>query len=390
MDGDPKVHELLSSYLDNEVDAEQFKEAEGLLANDLQAAEYLSQLRANRQSLIALRSSVAKVDIVSRVLSRIESNNIEFPGAALAQESPEPTQGIRPSGLQPASKLRLLWVALAGLAALVVLSVMIPQPRDPQGIIGQQPNGTSSGSQAQSPFDLAHSENLLDSTLPPDKQIGGSPVMGSENRSLAKEELRQSLQPQINLHMLLVLDVMVSSEAWDANRFTKALDEVGVPIASPILVGPEISALLMDSRVFKGDEANSVVDKDSGTPRAALVYLQAKGSVVDRLVHKLSAEKQNFPEVRIDIAIDPSDSLLAKILSSQKNQPVEGPSARVLVTAEEARSARELTPNFSPGPRRKGFAPSATRLPESESTASNSVLGEMNPASEVLIVLRKP
>lgn len=386
--GNPIVHELLSAFLDNELDAAQIQEVEQLLASDKQLAEYLVQIRANREALLASRSSVAKVDFVSRVLASIQTQSpttLEVVPSELRPELRHP---------EPKPKLRFVWAALAGLAALVVLSILIPQPKEPQGLVSQQPN-EADGSHERSPFDLARNEDLLDSTLPAESGVASKsgspvPVIGSESRTQAMDELRQSMQPKFNIHMLMVLDVMVANEAWKSNQFSKVLDEIGVPIVSPIVVGPEISALLEDNRVFRSDEASGVLDRDSGTARAALVYIQANGVIVDRLINKMSANKRDFPEVRIDLAFDPADQLLAKILGSQKNQPVDGPSARILVTAQDALLESQMPPQFSPGPRRKRFAPSATRIPEADNSNSNAILGEMNPAADILIVLRKP
>ena len=268
----------------------------------------------------------------------------------------------------------------------------MPRP-EPNGLLGQSGKSDPTSlprSGEPSPFDSVRDADLLEATVPRDGQPQGteSLVSGSEQRKQALDELRDDLQPQFAMHMLMLLDVTVSPEAWKNARFSELLGEFGVPIASPILVSDEISAALQDSRVFNGNDANAIVDKDAGEAKASLVFLQAKGMLVDKLINQMSGEKTNFPEVRIDLAIDPADQFLARLLKSQKNKPSNGPSAKILVTVEEAVQAAEMVPSFTPGQRRAGFVPSASRIPPAGS--SNELLGAMNPVSEVLIILRKP
>jgi hypothetical protein len=190
---------------------------------------------------------------------------------------------------------------------------------------------------------------------------------------------------------LMIIDAVVSADGWKNGRFEALLGELEIPIATSLVADEELFKALEETRVVVG---SADADASGEQPRAALVFLRASGTTLERLHIAMNRDPANFPQVVTDLsidALDPQSAVLHKLLRGQQQDGVaySGPSARVLSVLVNARRDDDLVPNFVPAAPR--VAPRAGGAP-AEAVAGLKSLdqGDDNPLSEVLVILREP
>jgi hypothetical protein len=177
----------------------------------------------------------------------------------------------------------------------------------------------------------------------------------------------------------------MSPEAWKDGYFDTLLQRIGVPMASPIAADAELTKLLDDSLVSVGS-ADSAEAADQG--KAALIFIRAKGQGIDRLLVALSSDRQHFPKVSYNLAIDSERLLLRQLLRKQvAAQAGEELGARIVRGPQESLVSTRLVPNFVP---REPLKASAEGDLGGLSLRALDSLGQASdPVTDVLIILRE-
>lgn len=319
---------------------------------------------------------------------------------------------------------RLLWSALATVAAAIICVAVVPnfwtdpapQPGLSQAIPGfsepgrdtlagpltvpaeealaSGPSSESPGEPERSPFELRDSiaasggDGLRSGERTPLSARNAVPggVARVMDGSGAGDALRNDLEASnATIDYLLTVDSVMSPEAWKDGYFDTLLQRIGVPMASPIAADAELTKLLDDSLVSVGS-ADSAEAADQG--KAALIFIRAKGQGIDRLLVALSSDRQHFPKVSYNLAIDSERLLLRQLLRKQvAAQAGEELGARIVRGPQESLVSTRLVPNFVP---REPLKASAEGDLGGLSLRALDSLGQASdPVTDVLIILRE-
>lgn len=292
--------ELLTAYLDGELDDTERVSVDDQLATDESLRTELAVLEEHQRGLRShfKSSQVApSADLKHNILAMIAAEqSAESQQAFDSAESLESPDSLKPANATPATYdgPRLGWVAaIAALAACLMLAAAIFSeqlfpPGDVQ--IGQQ----------DSQDDGPRGENLADNA---DREsAGGDP--GTEDLPNLQDLLPGSDEKpqyvsQINfkgLYYVLVVDVVVADEAMRKDLVGQLLAQARLQETPPIVLDDETAEKIAESRMN--------VSEDDSPDNASLYFLRAS---IDQLSHVLDTmylDEANFPEIAFDIAVD--------------------------------------------------------------------------------------
>ncbi len=429
--------ELISAYFDDALSGSELQLAEELLATNRSAASYLSSLQEMRAALQAnpVRAPRRFADLVlsqAMAIGQSEALPANHPIAlALSRQkiaTPDTAGDVHwndtvhsatstvvsgnetlrvndlPSDVSDKKSSRS-WQRFAAIAAASAAAILF-------GFIGIRNwvNRPDSNSEMKmnslanldkiqvddkTNLDPANSGNGSDVAVSPfdnrspieDPKIDDTQMADAKSARDDSTSVPVNVQPEVKLSYLMILDVVVSEEAWKAGRFDSLLSEVGIPLASPITADAGIAQALEDTRVIVGE-----TEADPQGARASIVFLHSTATRFDRLLNSIYNEKENFPDVQADLSMDPKGLLLLKLLQTQTAQAQSGKSDSAHIVSASSISSGSVSganvaPQFNSNKARSSKPASSVRRP---SPVASSVLKMgNNPFIEVLVILRQ-
>jgi hypothetical protein len=372
--------ELVSAYLDGVLNEAERAEAEALLAADQDARSLLDALTQQRSALAALPRRRLPATFAARVVAEAQL------AAAQASRTPAaPDLAVQLPAAPPPKRLRHIgWAVAAAILACAAIPAVLWQIQPGEVELAVNPSEAISPEAldaiAQAPVAPTADSTWLteppaETALPP----AGETMVRQENAGGAP-----------HLRILLVMDVRVSLEAWQAGRFDALLDNAGIPLARPIAATDELEQALQSTRVTVGRV------EQAEQSRAAFVFVQADAKSLDAVLSAVMLRTADFPEVALDVAFEtPEYRLLqmlekqADIVASQRAGATAAPLALAVVPAAEPLTDIASAAQFEPAPRR-GLLISSSQRSRMEPSQLLAPAGVENAVSQVLFVLRKP
>lgn len=403
--------ELLSAYLDDALEGPERARAEEVLATHPGAVRYLDQLRSTRECLKSVPRSQLRSSLAARVLEQARAQALAegLPGdhhvLRASPDAPSATSDapyVVPSGGDGSSKRsrrvshRIAWAVMAVAAAVIAGLAVLPLVplNQPQNAVAQHEPGekvsgevasgqpASANDEERSPFDsvAANDGSAPEAVgkLPPGREPAETP---SEVAHVSSDRRRQAPA----LDFIMIIDAVVSTDAWESDRFEALLEKFGIPVASPIVADQDLIKVLEETRVVVG----SAAEVSSGQqPRAALIYLRADATTLDRLYQAMHQDRQSFPEVVTDVSIDPNSALHTVLRRQSSTEDQRGPAAQVLSAGAAANTTQEVAPQFIPAQRKmvssdRSAVPSLGTMPSLNPSAPSAM-------SEAIVILRQP
>lgn len=279
-----KLEELLSGYLDNQLNADELREVDKALQENPEAREHLEQLAAIRGSLKAVAAhskAVLPASFAQNVMAQIAASKV----AASSVQLPNPVQ------LSPASPAGVRWngklvAALVGLAAMLMLAVYVAKK-----------DGTAVDPGA-GPVEIAKGTGNDPGTLDPQEHA-------AESRLVRRDDLR--------IHYIMTVDVELSKDTSTKQSVAPLFEKYGVELIKGAKVNRDIEKALNDIRVTAVPEQ---------APLDSEVYLiRAASSSLDSIFETMREDRKNFPLVRFGMSYElPSDPLLDKLSSTDDSE----------------------------------------------------------------------
>ena len=285
-----KLEELLSGYLDNQLNADELREVDKALQEDPEAREYLEHLTEIRGSLKAVAAqtkAVLPASFAQNVMAQIAAAKVA------ASPGPSPVQ-LSPSGVRWDGKLV---ASLVGLAAMLMLAVYVAKNNgtavDP---------GTGSVEIAQGKSNDPTPERIVDS--------------GEANPQEQPTETRLVRRDDLRIHYIMTVDVELSKDTSTKQSVAPLFEKFGVELIKGAKLNRDIEKALNDIRVTAVPEQ---------APLDSEVYLiRAASSSLDSIFETMREDRKNFPLIRFGISYElPNDPLLDKLSATDDSEASE-------------------------------------------------------------------
>jgi hypothetical protein len=181
----------------------------------------------------------------------------------------------------------------------------------------------------------------------------------------------------------MVVDLELSTQAWNDRTFSKIINEFGIAYDKPLIADSKLVDQLEASSLVTAQSPETKVDTESD--EVYFVFVQARAARLDNAINEMYQRAEEFPEVFFDLAMDaPCQEVLKRLESGSK---FEDDSEDIFgIATPVAQSADGLEGFASHAPRGKRVSPEQRQLAKSGNAGSIS----LNPVSQVLFVLRRP
>lgn len=295
LDGD-KLTELLSGYLDGELNESELQQVQRAIAEDVSVQARLNGLKAASSSLTELSAAPQRKlssDFTQRVMAQISQSNVEQSHVQRASKMHSRTNVLRAAATI---------VAVAAVLALVAVNrgwLMFDSPA-PQAENSVPQNSIPESTEPQLPGIPGADETELPQLATidgPNEQHGGTSVPVSY-----LSELPAPLAA-------LVLHVRPTSVADNGRLIEQVLRQFNITPVAPIVA---------DDTVEKALSEVSMIATDEGTQAGSSVYFVWGEAVsIDAALRAVWADTTNFPEANYNFAMDnPQIRLMGKIARS--------------------------------------------------------------------------
>ncbi len=288
-----KLEELLSGYLDNQLNADELREVDKALQEDPEAREYLEHLTEIRGSLKAVAAqtkAVLPASFAQNVMAQIAAAKV----AASPVQVPNPVSPAAPTSVRWDGKLV---AALVGLAAMLMLAVYVAKNDVAQN------NGTAGSVEiAQGKSNDPTPERIVDS--------------GEANPQEQPTETRLVRRDDLRIHYIMTVDVELSKDTSTKQSVAPLFEKFGVELIKGAKLNRDIEKALNDIRVTAVPEQ---------APLDSEVYLiRAASSSLDSIFETMREDRKNFPLIRFGISYElPNDPLLDKLSATDDSEASE-------------------------------------------------------------------
>lgn len=456
---DEFLDELISGFLDGELEPQELRQLEEILQRDPEAARRLKLLQNARAALSRPTEYHLPDSFAQRVLeaARAEANRLGLPdshpirlgesgnkgrhGSAASAPStvvlPEVSYPLPSSasgrywqaiGLGVAASLLIgagsfWWISRSvdsGVAPLPLAENVSPLKENPSkeniSVPQSDPSNTNSVKPetqiAQNSGDTKTIEGSSDSKKPmpapedlnpstsksPVENLASSdaankppklPANNSTNPTapaIDSQEMKSLASTDATieaLNFLMVVDLELSTQAWNDRTFSKIINEFGIAYDKPLIADSKLVEQLEASSLVTAQSPETKVDSESD--EVYFVFVQARAARLDSAINEMYQRAEEFPEVFFDLAMDaPCQEVLKRLESGSK---FEDDSEDIFgIATPVAQSADGLEGFASHAPRGKRVSPEQRQLAKSGNAGSIS----LNPVSQVLFVLRRP
>lgn len=290
-----KLEELLSGYLDNQLNADELREVDKALQENPEAREYLehlTEIRGSLQVVAAQTKAVLPASFSQNVMAQIAAAKVP----ASPVQVPNPVSPAAPTGVRWDGKLV---AALVGLAAMLMLAVYVAKNNVAQNNGTAVDPGAGTVDIAQGKSDDPSPERIVNSgEVDPQEQP-------TETRLVRRDDLR--------IHYIMTVDVELSKNTSTKQSVAPLFEKFGVELIKGAKLNRDIEKALNDIRVTAVPEQ---------APLDSEVYLiRAASSSLDSIFETMREDKKNFPLIRFGISYElPNDPLLDKLSSTDDSE----------------------------------------------------------------------
>lgn len=293
-----ETEELLSGYLDNQLDADDLRKVKAALADPAVQARYedFIKIRQDLRSLAAISVRGLPADFAQRVLSvataraSADESSVSLPNALDAGTDSDDRRG------KPYAWL----AAVVGLAATVALAIWIPQALERKSVLPFKSSdlvaqGDSNPGNSSSGNSNANEASSVDST----EIQSQTPV----DRDPQERYVRRA---DLNVQYVMTLDLELSEKTSMAKSLGPLMNQFGIELVKGAKVGGDLKLALDKIRVTPPPE---------DAPLPSEVYLfRAPTESIGNIVEVLMNDLANYPVARLGLAFEmPSDPLIDQL-----------------------------------------------------------------------------
>jgi negative regulator of sigma E activity len=285
-----KLDELLSGFIDAELDESDLQLVAETLESDEAAQQRLEELRRMSREVREVGTQLVAnaalpANFAERVLAAAERQAREggFSRSHDVHHATRPQSTAVPFWRKPVAYAGLV----ASIAAMWLLAVYVPnvlKPKEASPIANAPDQSIAQNSTAQPAADTTE-------PLPPSVSYIG--------------------QDDFKVRFALLLDLQVTKNSVQDDIFGSILAAAGIDRVQPITVTPEVRGALAETRmIIQPGETQKTED-------TLLYFLRSDPQVLDDALLAIWKDKLHFPNVRLDLAIDnPKSQLIEKIARS--------------------------------------------------------------------------
>lgn len=290
-----ELEDLLSGYLDNQLNADELRKVQVALQNPAVQERYdeLCQMRADLKALAAIPVRSLPGDFAQRVLAAVAAQSESQPQVQLqSQPQPQPQPQAQPQPAYARGQATKWLAGLAGLAATIALAIWIPRAYEPKTtpveIAALNPTDDST-EKIESPVDLENSD--LAEPAPPVQFV-------------RRDDLK--------IQFIMTLDLELSENSTMANSLSPLLQQHGIQVIKGAKVEGEVKEALEKIRV-------TLPPEDAPLP-SEVYLLRAAMQPLDTMLETMRMDLDTFPVFRFGLAFElPSDPLLDKLSLDSSN-----------------------------------------------------------------------
>ncbi|GIW96681.1 MAG: hypothetical protein KatS3mg111_0014 [Pirellulaceae bacterium] len=351
------LQELISAHIDGQLSEDGERELEALVANDPLVGERIDRLKQQRQLLQrafqqALEDrqrdrQVASGAFTERILAEIARRHASpVDLEASTAGSPPCHVGDREQKVGATSRIRSdgwnewrLAMAAVGIAAIILVALgltlrgLLESHETVAPLAGR---GSSATIDRPAPELATQNRPLPRETSPsPDASIALAEVSAEESSPTVTEEATPAtplptLRPStpngdsaaryvseldFSQSFVFVVDVEVSEDALQNNLLQQLLQQAGIEVKESIRSTPSVLAALAETRMIVAPPSPAAAASHSADDSAAEIYfIRADLGQIGPVLDRIYFDRQHFPQVSFDLAIDsPSTNLLRTI-----------------------------------------------------------------------------
>jgi negative regulator of sigma E activity len=333
--------ELISAYLDGELNTEERTLVEQALADSPDLRRFYQDLQGIQAGLRALPRQRSSVDFAARITAQIARDSL--------RPLPTEDQIVTPARRGAKSKTpawrswQVMVPAAASLVAMVLVAVLAVSSWRPDAaapvrsfVASQAPDG---GQRISAPREqVAHGATSIPSPA------GGEPGLRDMTRQVGTQEAADDRVPDL----VMVMDLTITTVGQKEQVFENTLRKAGIHFDPDIKVDDRLEKAILASR-FIGDVDR--VPRDGSPPAPAdeieMTFVAGPGRQIDAALRNLqSLPASLIARWQYDLAIEPAERDLFKLLDS---------AARLASVDERAPRAHRLAFRFSLRPISTGF-----------------------------------
>lgn len=386
MSANEHIDELLSGFLDGELNADEVREFERAMSADATLPLKLEQLRQLSSDLRQVPRRSLGPDFAARVVmaARREAGELE---AGEAESAAPHVQTAKPATNDRGSSLWRTVGTLAALAATLLVAAFVANKfSSPGNDVAQVPTVEPRALAGE----LAANPPVLPNVASTDASAEKSE---SKNESFVRNDpnMRKRAASQSGFGLLTIVEVEPTVAGWNNNAVVKVLRDAGIVWTNPVKVSDDVIGVLNETRSI-----NQALPK-SDREQIALVLVTASGRTVDKALRTILESTDIFPHVVLDMAFDlPGKDLCQKLVDAQELSGNDQQAmATPFVVTEGARGNNVISDGlggvsqFTAAPLAKSKALS-TESREFGDTGNLITAEEENAKSYFLLVIRQP
>ncbi len=346
---DHHLEELLTAYLDGRLEAHAARRLESRLESDRGLRDRLEVLKTQRQALaeafqetVQARQSDPRSDaLFERVMAEVRRvPRVDAPQTAdhLASDGGRTVVERRRS-----VQRQVAVVAVAAAAAVVLLAAslwILDRGSEAPSMAGRQGTGPSAAadrpatpieaSQDGQPSDgvgaaegdeATHSGAQMaadtsgGTATAPDRVQDPSTTQPAEGDARGGQYVSQL---DFSQSFVFVVDVEMSAEAVRNDFFRELLQGAGIRVERPIAANEEMKRALAETRMIVQPQAGA--ETETETSDAWIYFVRADIGQIGPVLDKIYVDRQNFPRVAFDLAIDNPDTRLMQTIARATGQ----------------------------------------------------------------------
>lgn len=323
-----QLDELLSGYLDGQLDAEELRQVEEVLKSDAAAARKLADFRVQSEGLRALagaRHSDLSPEFADRVLAEIQQRQSQ---TACGPAVPSTIQLTSHDAVRLAEhektggwKYAAALVAAAAVLLVVGLTNNFFTGADPDSQPLVKSDGGTAAEQsslatANEPENQAEAENTQ--AWPSTQELANNDRMIAPwSAPAAERSIESSGFPgsrpvfigngEFQVAYALVVDIHMSRQALRDGVLEAVFSRSNIETAAPIGIDENLGRAISSSRV--------IVEQNAPVETASVLYLiRAESMLVDQSLRQIWSDFEHFSEVSFNVAMDnPQTQLINQI-----------------------------------------------------------------------------
>ncbi len=299
------LEELLSGFLDGELNADELQQVQSAMAADATLGEHVEQLKQLGNDLRRIPQQRLPRDFSQRVLAAAQAEAARAEGGSTTASYVYPAQVAESRDSRAHSGAWYKTAAsLAAIAATLLFAAYLS---------GWLPTGIQQTGSGELVENKNEENNNEDATGTPDLMlplpVDSEPTAGE----IVRNEIKRQGSNDLGIEYLTVYEIRPTVEAWQSNTIASLLQEVGIEWSSPVKASNDLIVTLNETRSISRGIPNGEGDQ------VALVLVRASGLKVEKAMMNIWNRESQFPHVFMDVAFDiPGKEMVRKLTEAQR------------------------------------------------------------------------